>query len=412
LFTLAAATLAVASQKIECFVVAPPEKILEGVKKIAILDFENREGKGRAMNDYLTAQLLLEDRGITNVGGGLFTAAQKGKTFQKGARTNVYDLVERSQLDKVLQEQNLSNSGMINEQQAAQIGKVLGLDAIVTGSVSISSNDENSQVLMRRMDGSQYYRYCTTRKVSVNARMKIVSVNTAQIIGIKDTGYVNSQIGCDELRSGLPSAADLADACLKQIAVDFANYFSPRFKLMRFEFSDIRNKQYKDKAREVNEYLKNFDFDNAFPIYKAVYDADPYNVDAIEALAELYDLVGNFPKAVEYAKIDAEIDAKKYQAYVTYLEKELEMQKILESLGVKMEMPDFTAKADALAKKITTRGDRDDRLDVKSQPDNGAETVAKIPGKMDFSVLEEKGDWVKIKLVGGKEGYLSKKDIK
>lgn len=406
------AASAFSSQKFECFIISSPEKLLTGVKKIAIIDFEGAGNKGRAMADYMTAQLLLEDRGISNVGGGFFTAAQKGKTYQKGARTNVYDLIERSQLDKVLQEQKLSNTGMINEQQAAQIGKILGLDAIITGNISIGSVDENSQNQYSRQNGSTYMVYCTTRKVTVKARMKIVSVNTAQIIGTKDTSYVNKDYKCDEQRSGLMTPDDLADPCLKQMAVDFVDYFTPGFRHAKYEFADIKGRQFRDRAREAEDYVKKGELDNAFAIYKAIYDADQYNVDAIDAVGGLYDIVGNFPKALEYAKINAEIDSKKYQAFADYVEKEIEMQKTLVSLGITIEPKDFSSKSDVLAKKVTTKGDRDDRLDVKAQPDNGSETVAKVPGKMEFAVLEEKGDWIKIKLVGGKEGYLNKKDVR
>ncbi len=51
-------------------------------------------------------------------------------------KSGKFIVVERDRLDKVLEEQKLGQSGAIDPGTAAQVGKVLGLNAIVTGSVS------------------------------------------------------------------------------------------------------------------------------------------------------------------------------------------------------------------------------------------------------------------------------------
>jgi TolB-like protein len=51
------------------------------------------------------------------------------------SRTNKFDLKERVLLKKVLDEQSLSLSGAIDEKTTTKIGKVYGIEAIITGSV-------------------------------------------------------------------------------------------------------------------------------------------------------------------------------------------------------------------------------------------------------------------------------------
>lgn len=51
-------------------------------------------------------------------------------------QTGEFQVVERQLLNKVLEEQKLGMSGMIDASSAAQIGKLLGVDAIVTGTVT------------------------------------------------------------------------------------------------------------------------------------------------------------------------------------------------------------------------------------------------------------------------------------
>ncbi len=51
-------------------------------------------------------------------------------------KTGKFIVVERDKLDKLLDEQKLGQTGAIDAATAAQVGKILGLNAILTGSVS------------------------------------------------------------------------------------------------------------------------------------------------------------------------------------------------------------------------------------------------------------------------------------
>jgi len=52
-----------------------------------------------------------------------------------------YSVIERKALDKILAEQNFSNSDRANPTSAAKIGKLLGVDAIIVGSVTEFGNE-------------------------------------------------------------------------------------------------------------------------------------------------------------------------------------------------------------------------------------------------------------------------------
>jgi curli biogenesis system outer membrane secretion channel CsgG len=51
-------------------------------------------------------------------------------------KTGQFVVIERNALDKVLQEQGLGRSGVVDTTTAAQIGKVLGAQALITGAVT------------------------------------------------------------------------------------------------------------------------------------------------------------------------------------------------------------------------------------------------------------------------------------
>jgi hypothetical protein len=48
-------------------------------------------------------------------------------------KTGKIDVVEREAIKKVLKEQNLSMTGLVDENQAVKVGKLLGADVIITG---------------------------------------------------------------------------------------------------------------------------------------------------------------------------------------------------------------------------------------------------------------------------------------
>jgi len=52
-----------------------------------------------------------------------------------------YSVIERKALDKILAEQNFSNSDRADPSSAARIGKLLGVDAIIVGSITQFGND-------------------------------------------------------------------------------------------------------------------------------------------------------------------------------------------------------------------------------------------------------------------------------
>ncbi len=50
-------------------------------------------------------------------------------------KTQMFDVIERRQLEVILQEQTLSQTGLLDEQSAAKVGQVLGVDMLVTGTI-------------------------------------------------------------------------------------------------------------------------------------------------------------------------------------------------------------------------------------------------------------------------------------
>ena len=82
----------------------------------------------------------VENQTQREIGGDMTGPIIQGLTRKKNRS---YDVIERSQLDKVLGEMGLGMTGVIDQSSAAQVGKMLGANYVVLGTiVSTSYRDE------------------------------------------------------------------------------------------------------------------------------------------------------------------------------------------------------------------------------------------------------------------------------
>ena len=120
--------------------------------RVGIVDFVNKSsyGAGRlgtSASDILTTELF---------------------------KTGAFILVERAQLKQILGEQALGQTGTVNPDTAAQAGKVLGLNALVTGSIS------QFGVSTSGADYGVYKQKVQTAKCTVDVR--VVDTSTGQLL--------------------------------------------------------------------------------------------------------------------------------------------------------------------------------------------------------------------------------------
>lgn len=101
-----------------------------------------------------------------------------------------YSVIERNALDKILAEQNFSNSDRADASSAAKIGKLLGVDAIIVGSITQFGNDTKSTGVggvgagLGRLGLGGVNRKASKAIVGLTAR--VVNVDTAEILAVAE----------------------------------------------------------------------------------------------------------------------------------------------------------------------------------------------------------------------------------
>jgi len=161
-------------------------------KRVAIIDFEYGTVRSYA------ASLFGTD---VDVGRGICDLLVK-HLVQDGT----YSVIERRMLDKILAEQNFSTSDRANPATAAKIGKILGLDAIIVGSVT-QFGGETQQTKIGGAGGGiggfglgGFSHKKSKAIVSIDARM--IDIDTAEILGVADGKGESKREGTSMLGGG------------------------------------------------------------------------------------------------------------------------------------------------------------------------------------------------------------------
>jgi curli biogenesis system outer membrane secretion channel CsgG len=153
------------------------------------ISFANAQSKPRVavMNfDYATVRDVSASIFGTDVDIG------KGITdlvVEKLVNGGTFSVIERKALDTIINEQNLSNSDRFDSSSAAKVGRLLGVDAIITGSITQFGRDDKSTNIGGGAVGG------VTRRFGIGGigkkESKAVVAVTARIINT-DTGEILS----------------------------------------------------------------------------------------------------------------------------------------------------------------------------------------------------------------------------
>ncbi len=144
-------------------------------KRIAVINFEDRSGYGhnigQGVADMLVTSLVEADRFL---------------------------VIERSELEDILSEQGLGQTGLVTPQSAAQVGKLLGIELMVTGSVTeFGTKKDNIGGGLGSLGGFNVGVSTQSARVAVDIRL--INVNTGEIVTAKMAEGEDSSTGLDNV---------------------------------------------------------------------------------------------------------------------------------------------------------------------------------------------------------------------
>ena len=186
----------------------------QGKKRVAVMDF-----------DYSTVK--------TSADAVFGTSVDVGKGIADMIVTNlvksgVYSVIERKALDKILAEQNFSNSDRADPTSAAKLAKLLGVNAIIIGSITQFGRDDKATNIggggLGRITGGFGIGGISKResKAVVGISARVISTETAEILAVAEGKGESKRSGTSLIGAG-GSGSGAGGGALDMSSSNFAN---------------------------------------------------------------------------------------------------------------------------------------------------------------------------------------------
>lgn len=380
----------------------PPHRELVGVKRIAIGDLEGPQG--RAIAESMISRLLSNSQ-----------AVQSRTVWAEGASPVFLEVIERQRLFQVLSEQGLGSSGLVNESSAAQVGQLLGVNALVLGT-SVQATDQTYEDIeesyyVDKVRHTRLVRYFT-RYGKLDGTIRVVEASSGKILMTVTRTDTVSHKEADV--SKLPPYESILQDCARHLGAALVGKFTPGYESRQLKLK-------KDKTtKEANRLAEQGSLDAAWAAYTAAASQDPYNDQVIYNLGAMHEAVGDYERALELYRQATQINAKEKD----YVEAQrglpwlVSTRDELAGMGFAVQQrrfdPALASAAQAQAAKTFVIV-RKKAADLSSDP--GAGTVlASLPKNMKLEVTERRENgkvtYYKVTTFDGKTGWLSSEEVK
>ena len=150
---------------------------------------------------------------------------------------NYFTMISNSDIERILKEQHLQHSGLLNESKSVQVGSLLGAQALISGTVS-SVGSVDTQYKEERQKCAdkackevyEYFVYCTRRSMHVSAQVKMVDIEKGDIIYSDMLNTSQDWSACSDTSYTLPSAEQGLERLSLDLASEFAEKLTPSYK--------------------------------------------------------------------------------------------------------------------------------------------------------------------------------------
>ncbi len=253
-------------------------------KKIAVTPFENdRIGLSDKVEAELSRQRI------------------DGKPF--------FTLASRKDFHKVVDEQKYQNAGLINPEDAVEMGEIIGAEAIISGRCGTPSVQDTYFYEPRtRCNKDQCWTVqvsCTKRVAGLSAQLRMVDVAKGDVI-YADTIEKSAQWRhCTDDANPMPSRQMAADHLATLIAKQFAYKLTPHYVTFDVELLDDPDTDYSDTEDNLLEYALTYieqkRYDKAEQLLRQLLEATGQrSYVPFYNLGVLYEQKGEFREALNY----------------------------------------------------------------------------------------------------------------
>ena len=222
-----------------------------------------------------------------------------------------FTLVSRDNLNNILKEQRLQNSGLMDKKDALSVGKLIGAQAIISGRVhKLSSSDsyfyeKRARCADKKCKELIYYDIgCKKRVVALSAEVKIVDIERGDIIFAQTLQQTRSYQHCNDDSNPIISKQHAGQEMASSLANKFTFKLLPHYRTFQVTLLDDPDLDYSDKEKEYLEvslkYIKQQRYDKAEQfLIKLIDSTKEKSYVAFYNLGVVKEVEGNYIEAKE-----------------------------------------------------------------------------------------------------------------
>jgi len=223
-----------------------------------------------------------------------------------------FTMISRTDINKIIKEQKLQNSGLVDTSTIIEVGNLMGAQAIISGYVGKASlNDSHFfESRMRCLDKKckefTYYNVrCTKRVVGLSAEIKMVDVTRGDIIYADNLSRTSTFKHCRDDSTPLPSREIVAQNLASSMAKSFTYKLTPHYRYFSVELLEDEDLDYDDMQETLLEssleYIKHNRYDKAEKLLVRLIDSTgEQSYVAFYNLGVVKEAQGDYKSAKEY----------------------------------------------------------------------------------------------------------------
>lgn len=196
-----------------------------------------------------------------------------------------FTLLSRKDMNKVLSEQKLQSSELMDERTSSRVGKIIGAEAIINGEVAVSNavSDRYTQKKIRCLKYvkdkgcvryEHYYVTCSTTEAQLSANINIVDIETGSIIYGDNISKSYSGDTC--IYGNYLSKAQAMSRLSSQISEEFVRKLIPHYVYFYVSLLDSiqvdTSSENNEKLKYALEYIKDGRLKKAEKILNSIMD--------------------------------------------------------------------------------------------------------------------------------------------
>jgi tetratricopeptide (TPR) repeat protein len=225
---------------------------------------------------------------------------------------NYFTMVSRNDFDKIIQEQKIQNSGLVEQNTAVEVGNLIGAEAIISGNVGKPTSQDSyyyetrAKCTDKKCSELTYYKVrCLKRVVGLSAEVRIVDVHKGDIIFANTLSRDAVYAHCSDDSRALPSTDMAAQSLSQAMANEFTYRLTPHYRHFEVVLLEDADLDYTDKQEQLLEvsltYIEQGRYDKAERYLTELIDSTASkSYVAFYNLGVIKEAQGKYKEAKEY----------------------------------------------------------------------------------------------------------------